>query len=406
MKVAFVGNQDNNAYRCCKFLREAGLDAHLYMIRQERGPRSFPEFVDRALAGHYPDWIHQYDDKGRISFLLPSRLARVIEDEYDVVITSGATGLLAARHFRRLPVVHLTLGSEVNDFPMRLFSLRSGGLHWRVAAWLMRRGLRHAARIITHGFWPEMRVLRRLGLLDKTFVWGLPEDTGANRKRVGTELLEELNRKYARYDRVFIWLARVNFHDPRDPEYKAPQVFLGALERLALGEKRNIKAIVGEYGKDIAAFKKMAAAKGLEPCIEYVPHMEFWKVLTYFSMANGVVVDVPDMEHGHILGGLAREGLSVGSAIISAWDDGLVGLCYGDGCPIIKAWDVDSCYQAMKRLAEMDSDEFRGLRQRSAEWADAHLHYTSRMNELIDLLRRTIYCESFRRGRRRCRKPA
>ena len=401
MRVAFVGNQDNNAYRYCKWLRESGVDAHLYLIRQERGPRSRPEFVDRRLGGNYPDWINEYDDKGAVSFLLPSKLAKSIEADYDVVITSGASGLLAARHFRRLPVVHLTLGSEVSDFPMRLFKGRSGGLAWRGAAWLMRRALAQVAAIVTHGFWPEMRALAKLGLLSKTLIWGFPEDAKDNRGLVGRELLDELNARYAPYDRVFVWLARVNYTDRYDVEYKAPEVFLDAFGRLALTDKRNVKAVIGEHGKDIEAFKAMAAARGIGPHIDYVPHLDYWQVLTYFSIDNAVVVDVPDMERGHVLGGLVREGLSVGAAVVAAWDEKVIGLCYGDGCPVQKAWGIDSCYQAMSRAAAMSDDQFRALQQRSAAWAEAHLHYQSRMDELIRLLRQTIYCESFRGRRRR-----
>ena len=66
MKIALVGNQDNNAYRLCKWVREHGEDAHLYMMRQEQGPRSKPELVDPQLADEgYPPWVRQYDDAGQ-----------------------------------------------------------------------------------------------------------------------------------------------------------------------------------------------------------------------------------------------------------------------------------------------------------------------------------------------------
>ena len=398
MKVAFVGNQDNNAYRICRWLREAGAAAHLYLIRQERGPRSFPEFVDTSLAGNYPDWIRQYDDKGRLSFLLPSKLARRVDREYDVVVTSGATGLLSANHFRHAPVVHLTLGSEVNDFPMRLFKLRAGGPRWQAAAWLMRRCLRRVNKIVTHGFWPEMRALAALGHLDKTVIWGFPEDARENRDRVGPELLAELNRACDACERVFVWLGRVNYLDKSDVEYKAPEVFLEAMRKLAIDDGRDVRAIVGEHGKDIDEFKRLVAEQGLTGRVRFVPHMDYWKVLTHFSVTNGVVVDVPEMEHGHIIGGLVREALSVGAVVIAAWDEQLVGLCYGEGCPVLRATDVNSCYAAMKHTADMSREELAALKQRSAEWADKHLHYERRIGELVSLLRQTIYCGSFGPG--------
>lgn len=401
MKVAFVGNQDNNAYRLCKWLRETGVDAHLYLIRQERGPRSRPEFVDRRLADKYPDWISQYDDKGRISLLLPSKLAKSIEADYDIVITSGASGLLASRHFRRLPVVHLTLGSEVSDFPLRLFRF-TASLPWRGAAWLMRRALRRVNRIITLGFWPEMKALSKLGLLNKTVAWGTPEDAKNNQTLVNRELLDRLNLRYSRHDRVFVWLSRLNFRNPAAPEYKAPEKFLEAFERIALTDKRNVKAIIGEHGDDLEAFKELVRAEHLEPYVDYVPHLPLWELLTYCSIENAVVVDVPNMAHGHIFGGLAREALSVGAVLIHAWDENLISLHYGEGCPVVKAIDAESCRDAMAGLLDMGDDEFRRLKKRSADWARGHLHYEKYVARLAELLRQTIYCESFRR-RRRCK---
>ena len=399
MKVAFVGNQDNNAYRCCVWLRDSGVEAHLYMIRQESGPRSRPEAVDVQLEGNYPDWIHQYDDTGRLSFLRPGRTAGEIEQEFDIVVTSGATGLLAANHFRRVPVVHLTLGSEVNDFPLRLLKLRAGGLKWRAAAWLMRRALRRVNRIVTHGFWPELQALEAMGLLDKTVIWGIPEDTRNNRSRVNAELLKQLDDKYSRYDCVFVWLSRLIFRDPASPEYKAVEKYLDAFERLALTDKANVRAIFGDHGTDAEAFRKLVTEKGLDGHVDWVPHLAFWELLTYCSITNAAIVDVPDMQRGHILGGLVREGLSVSAPVIAAWDAELVELCYGEGCPVLRAVDAESCYRAMRRVADMGGEEFARLKQQSAEWADKHLHYERRMGELISLLGQVAYCESFRGGR-------
>ena len=401
MKVAFVGNQDNNAYRYCLWMRQRGVDAHLYLIRNEPGPRSRPEDVDVGLIASRQDWIHEYGGASVLSLLRADKLARQIEEQYDAIITSGISGLLAARHFRRAPLIHLTLGSEVNDYPLRLFKLRAGGFMWRGAAYLLRRGLKRADRIVTHGFWPEMRALDRLGMLDKTAIWGFPEDAHSNADRVNPERLAELNRQYGDYERVFVWLSRVAFLDPRRPGYKGTEKFLEAFERTVLTNKRNVRAVIGAHGEDWEAFEQLVADRCLEEYIDFVPHLPFWEVLTYCSMARGVVVDVPDMEHGHILGGIVRESLSIGSAVIAAWDEEVVGLCYGEGCPVLKAWDADSCHQAMSKTIAMSDEELGQLRQRSISWAREHLHYERRIDELIDLLGETIYCRSFRRGRRR-----
>ena len=396
MRIAFLGNQDNNAYRICTWIRERGIDAHLYMIRQERGPRSRPEVIDVELADGYPPWIREYDDTGRLSFLKPSKLAQEMERQYDVVVTSGVSGLLAANHFHRLPVVHLTLGSEISKYPFLLFSLRAS-LPWRGAALLMRRGLARVKRIITHGYWGEMRALARLGLLGKAGIWGIPEDPERNRSRVNRELLDELNRKYGEYDGVFVWLSRLNFLDKSSGAYKAADTFLDAFERFALSDKRRIKAIVGTHGEDVDVFRRQVIEKGLASYVDYVPHLPFWKLLTYASIANGVVVEVPEMERGHILSGLAREALSVGAVVIAAQDNSLVSLCYGEACPIMIAYDVQTCYEAMARAVAMSEEEFQEMKRKSLDWAGRCLHYDKHIAKLLYLLRETVFCERFRK---------
>ena len=118
MNIAFVGNQDNNAYRICRWIRQRDIDVHLYLFGHENPTRSKPELVDAELAGGYPPWLREYDDNVGAWPLRRGEVARQIDSQYDLVVTSGATGLLAAGHFRHTPVVHLTLGSEVSEFPL------------------------------------------------------------------------------------------------------------------------------------------------------------------------------------------------------------------------------------------------------------------------------------------------
>ena len=400
MRIVFVGNQDNNAYRICKWIRRRGFDVTLYLIHEETGPRSQPEYVDVDLEGNYPPWIRWYDDAGKMWFLKSSKLARRIEGECDVVVTSGARGLLAARHFRHAPIVHITLGSEVNDFPMRLFKL-SAGPAWWVVAFQMRRSLRQVRKIVTLGFWPEMRVLARLGLMDKGVVWGFPEDAEGNRARVRTEQLARLNAKYSQYDRVFTWLGRLNFLDESSVEYKAPERFLEAFEGIALGGRHNVKAVIGTHGADVEAFKQLVTDKGLDPHVDYVPHLPFWEMLTYASIDNAVVVDTPDTARGHIIGGLVREMMSVGAPVITAWDEEMVDLCYGPGCPILHAADAPTCMQAMTSVLEMTPDEYRQWKADCLEWASTHLHYEKPIARLLDVMREAVFCERFRNEKRR-----
>jgi len=337
------------------------------------------------LEGAYPSWIHEYDDKGILWPLRPGQVARRIDSEYDIVVTTGATGLMAARHFKQIPVVHLSLGSEISEFPLWVWKLRLS-MRWRLACFLMRRNLKRVRKVVTMGFWPELRALESLGHKDKTVIWGFPEDCLDNRSRVNLKQLDELTARYAEYDRVFIWLGRLNFLDTASIEYKAAERFLDAFEML-VRDGRRVKAIVGAHGYDVTAFKEREVAKGLEMHIDYVDHMPTHEMLTYMSLPNCVSLDAPDLERGHVFGGVVREAMSVGSPVIAGMDEESVTRSYGPGCPILTAVDVQSCYESMSAVTVMDDGEFTRLKEATNDWACRYVHYERRMDMLSEVLR-------------------
>jgi glycosyltransferase involved in cell wall biosynthesis len=385
MRIAFVGNQDNNAYRLCKWIRQRDIDAELYLFPRENPTRSRPEQVDPDLADGYPSWVRQYDDNVGLWPLKRGPVARRIDNEHQLVVTSGATGLLAAGYFKHTPVVHIALGSEVSQYPLWVWRWRLS-LKWRAASFIMRRNLKRVAKIVTLGFRPELAALDALGCGDKAVVWGWPEDPQGNRRRVDRRLLAELTDAYAEFDRVFLWTARLNFMDPSAVDYKGADRFLDALEMLAADGKYKFKAIVGSHGYDVDVFKARAAEKGLDDHIDYTDHMPFHRMLTYMSIPNGVVVNVLDADRGHIFGGIVREAMSLGAPVISAADADTVIRCYGADCPIMRACDAQSCREAMVSVLEMDDQEFSALGLSAGRWADEHLHYDRRLDELLDVL--------------------
>jgi glycosyltransferase involved in cell wall biosynthesis len=383
MRIAFLGNQGNNSYRYCKWMRQRGHDAHLYLFPKENPARSLPELLDAELIDNYPDWIRQFDDGGIFRFFNRAAAPRMIDRQYDVVITSGATGLMAAGRFS-LPVVHITLGSEVSQFPLWIWKLKLS-IRWRLACFLMRRNLKRVRKIVTMGFWPELRTLESLGYADKTVVWGFPEDCRDNLNRVNRKQLDELTARYADCEKVFIWLGRLNFLDTASVEYKAAEKFLDAFEML-VRDGRKVKAIVGAHGYDVEAFRKRVTQKGLDSSIDYVGHIPVHEMLTYMSLPNCVSMDAPDLERGHVFGGVVREAMSVGSPVIAGMDIDSVTRSYGPGCPILTAFDVQSCHEAMTAVTDMDDGEFAQLRNATERWARSYVHYDQRMDMLSEIL--------------------
>jgi hypothetical protein len=393
MNIAFIGNQDNNAYRLCRWIREKGISAHLYMMRKQH-VRSLPEKIHRELKDSgYPNWIHTYDNTRQFWFLRYDKNVAQIENNHDIVVTSGSNGLLAARKIRHTPIIHLSLGSEVTEFPFLLFR-RGATWRERLSSILFREGLSKADRIIT-GFRPTIKALMRTKYHHRVRMWGFPEDVVSNSSLVDKRLLKTLNARYCNYDKVFMWLSRINYLDTSSSSYKGPEKFIAALKKIVLMNQYNVRAIIGTHGNDVKEFKTLIADEGLEDYVDYVPHLPYWKLLTYLSINNALIFDGIDKEKGS-LSGIAREALSVGAVMVKAIDSDLIQTCFGGNCPVIDAHDVQTCYDAMVKVLNCDNKEFQRLQQEYVKWANEYLHYEEKIPKFLEILRETIYCHTTR----------
>ena len=207
-------------------------------------------------------------------------------------------------------------------------------------------------------------------------------------------LLAELHERYGAYHRVFLWLNRLNFRNPSAGRYKAPDRFLDGFAALVRGGQ-NVRAVVGTHGDDVAAFQELVRGEGLESHVDYVPHLPYWKLLTYLRIRNAVAVAVPDIERFPILGGVAREAFSVGAVVVAAQDETLARLVFGRPYPALRADDAASCRAALERAAAMTGEEFAAQQQRSRAWADTALHYEPHITRLLHVLRHVVYAERF-----------
>ena len=398
MKVAFIGNQDNNGYRLCKWLNAMGRKGQLFMLPliPRDDSRSLPELVDpgiKGATGGYPSWIHNHCPRAKYWYLKSPSFSKHVENEFDVVITSGLSGLLAANLFQNVPIIHMSLGSEVTEIPLLLFKLKVG-FQKRLISLFSRRALKRANLILT-GFKPTMKTIHALNLEKKLRVWGFPEDVSQNSNRMDASLFEKLNTDYGKYQRVFLWLSRINYLNKSSSAYKGPEKFLKAFEKIAGQYNGRVKLIIGEHGADIDPYKRIIADKGLDVFVDFIPHLPYQKLLSYLSLPNAVIFDELDKEKGE-LSGIAREALSVGAVVVKTIDSDLIELCFGSACPVVNAFDVPSCYAAMKYMMDCDNEQFKQLKQSSLKWASQYLHYEHNASKLIEYLREIVFCHKFK----------
>ncbi len=397
IRIAFLGNQGNNAFRLCRWAREAGAAADLLRLIGDKNQRSSPESIDPSLATDMPAWIRILDWNPEADLRwreglqrsAPHEEARAIEADYDVVVTSGRRGLLAGRSIREIPVVHLSLGSEVTDLPRKL-TLRGVEQRDRIKSLYARQALAQASAVVT-SYSRTVRTLVDLGHGDKTRLWGFPEDIEGNRSRIDEAMRAELDARYADYEVVFIWLSRLNFLDPDAGDYKGAERFLDAYERVVREHPgRRVHAIIGRHGHHAEQFVERVEEKGLGKHIDFVPHLPYWQLLTTMSLRNGAVFDLIDVQLG-TLGGVCREALSAGALLAMAIDRTSMDAFYGPDCPILDTPDAEACHRAMLQILDMSGDEKEAYRARIGAWALRHVDRRARVDLFLRIVEEAVH---------------
>lgn len=394
VKVCFWGNQGNASYRFCKWLHAKGIGAELYMMKNDN-VRSFPDnFNVNCECDVDSEWLHVYNNNISGSLYLNRELRRHIETTYDAIVVVGVMGMLTA-HWFNIPIVSFSTGPS-NQGVIKMWDHLSfpNRLKWAVGRYLTRRSVRKCYKVLVH-YEPEIYSLASIGQEGKQLFFGMPEDVREN-NNIDQVMLATLNARYSRYDKVFMWLGRISFSDSNSPMYKGADKFLMAASRL-LEEGRNFRLIVGEHGEDLEAFRAMVLKLGLSEHVDWVQHMPTWKLQTYLSISNAVIVDELT-EFNCVSSGIFRECLSVGGVLIRSYSEILTSMGYAAlDCPVLHAKTAEETYARMAEVMTWSKSEFAILQQRSRDWAMAHMHWESRIEHLLNVLREAIYVDEVAR---------
>ena len=394
MNICIFGNQDNSGYRLCKWLREHGHNAHLNIMKKWESIRSLPEKIDTNLEmKNYPEWIHEYDNTILRTIFGSKKFFSYIEKSYDIVIVMGSIGMMNAFHIKHVPMINISTGPS-NQGVIKMWdhiSLKHK-LFWMTVRFFVRKTVRKCTKIFVH-YDPEIYSLGKLNQLGKIVFYGSPEDVKNNAKRVDLELLDELNRKYEKYDFVFIWLSRIAFLDQKNPMYKGTDKFIDAAEKI-IKEGGNVRLIIGKHGEDYEALVKIINKKGLMDYVDWVEHLPYWQLLTYLSIGNAVIFDELTSLNC-VSSGMFRETLSVGGILVRSYSAILTKSGHGaDDCPVLHAESMQSVYKRMKELMVWDSDEIQQWKSKVHCWANKHLNYHIQIQRLVDHLEEVVYAHN------------
>ena len=316
-RIALLGNMNNNLFTLMRYLREAGLDAHLFVYRTDT---SLPEFDSSSDL----EYVHLMDIRIRNLLAVFPRRQQAQLEGFQVLIGCGLAPALCARLGRRLDVF-APYGSDLSDLP---FPSPGGLLRrmlWAPIRALQSRGIQesritHMIESVSEEF---EEALSETGFTGERWNGPLPLVYGPDFESQGTPFeSEEITPTEAgglvgvHIETTFMAFAHGRHHWGRSSDLNAKgceHLIRGWAEFVSREITMTPLLVLFEYGPDVGRTKSLIAELDCEQSVAWQPKMPRRELMK--RLANCDVV-CGNFAHSYLSSGCYFEALVLGKPII------------------------------------------------------------------------------------------
>jgi len=364
VKIACLGNMNNNFFALARHLRDRGFDADL--LRFDDEPEHFSPAND-TFDREYERYTVRLGWGRLRDVLISARAVRESLSRYDVLIGCGLAPAFAERIGRRLEGF-IPYGADLYQLPT--YTLRR---HLKNAAtYLQRRGIRRAGWIVLDN--PEYDdFLLRLGVAGEHLRLTVPmiytplynPTTIADVGRASAyherflrvrEACDLLVFHHARH----VWRTVSNPYARKGNDCLIRGFAAVARDHAAL----KTRLVLFEYGPDVVASKELIQDLGIRDHVVWMPKMARKDIMVGISMAD---VGVGELTISWVTGGVTFEFLAMAKPLIQyrAARDERQGLY-----PVLNASSAEDVARQLERVIR-DPDGARALGAEGMRWHQA-----------------------------------
>lgn len=358
MKVACIGNMNNNLFALVRYFRDAGLDTHLFLFDYEHS--HFHPSADTIDLG-YQKYTHQLSWGNPFRFLSvsPYQVAQDVEG-YDKLVGCGTAPAFLNKINRALDLF-VPYGTDIYEYPFFQFHKNPKHLvHYLSFSRSQRDGIRKV-RYVSCDETNEVyeRKLAPLRLGERRIRVPLPllyapdwEPEAVLHFRHRSHWYEELAKIRAASDLVVFHHCSQRWASFRDSFFNKgnDKLVRGFAEFVGFGRATNPVLIMVEYGPDVLATKRLVSDLGIEQFVRWLPQMHRKELRIALSVA-----DIVTGEFGlsYLTYGVVFEGLASAKPVMQHRDDELYLGQYEALYPMIHA---DSSGRIAQALADYVQD--------------------------------------------------
>ncbi len=385
MKIACIANMNNNMFCLVRYLRDAGHDAHLFLVDE------FEHFLpgadayndDYKLYTHRLDW---YDigywritaekinkDLEGFEFVIGSDLVPAFLDKAkrvtDIFIPHGGDIFVHAFYkFKKFPPERWEIGAKARS-------------------WAQRRGIKNAKYILFEYTNEDIEwYLDRIKIKGKRFVSNaiylyLPQYTQKNFE--AQPIYKKTKEIRDKYDFIVFHQCRHVWRPIREEfQYKGNDILFKAYAKF-IEKNPTTKAllVLFEYGWDFKESKEMIRELGIEDRVLWLPIMLRKEIMVWLNIAD---ICVGELGRSFLAYGSVYEDLALKKPFIGFRRDELYLNYYKTLYPMISTNQVDVVAEAFSDFVK-DPNKYRIMGEQSHEWM---LEYASKkpINHVLDAI--------------------
>lgn len=398
MKVAFLGNMNNNNFALMRYFRDLGADAHLLQWSNDGlGANShFTPENDTWDIAKWSPYIHRLDIGNSLDAVIgnpvklkmPPSIAylRACFDGYDALVGSGISPIILGRCGRSLDIFYpYSMGIEFVGCRINQALFNSGNLIRRLICRRLRakqiKGIQRARFCLNADLGLTKQIFETIG---KEYLPLAIPMVYHMEKAAGTPLpkhLEDIKRKLGGYgfkcfshaSQTWVHHGEYSLSEWQKQSKNNHWLIVGFSAFLKHSGKQDALLVLLEYGADVDRTKGLIRELGIEGNVVWLPKMprkELMYVLDLCDVGVGEFIVDP----GCIWGGTGWEVLASGKPMLQSFNFTREGFERDFGHPPPPVLDAKSPEDVAAHLIEMSFDREKAARigRESRRWFDNH----------------------------------
>ncbi len=372
MKVALIDNMNNNFFAFARYLRDLGVDAHLYLIPNSKYEHFNPK-ADTFEDVQKMDWIHTFPtsiDAYNNFFLPKNRIEKEFKGRYDLIVSCGLSSAFLKKSGIDSDII-IPYGSDLYD--ISVMDMNSSfkdflrNLYWYKLGYFQRKAYKDTKVLMVNLNHSRYKIA-----VDKLGVKPM------NRTVPMVYNREDYSKIYSskfsfldKHDFVVFNHARQEWRSDTGTNKGSDRVIEAFAKYLKVTQFENPILVLFEYGTDVKYSKELIEKLEIQKYIKWMPKSNRKEIMIGLQKATFGIDQIRENMSG--TGGTANEVLASGVALITHTNGAVedkTSLFYK--APLVDILTVEDIFNVFVDY-EKNPEKYEKIAKSAKEWFDKNL---------------------------------